>query len=141
MAKILLVDDDAATRLAVARILRDAGHLVELAEDGRECLDLYRNSPADVVVMVLFMPEKDGLETLIELRREFPHVAVVAMSGHRKVELMLRAAKGLGAIRTLAKPFEPEAFLALVAEELDWVRAGIKSRTSVPNGQRLSAGN
>jgi DNA-binding NtrC family response regulator len=128
MGKILLVDDDAATRLTVARILRDAGHLVELAEDGRECLGLYRNAPTDVVIMDLFMPEKDGLETLIELRREFPHVAVVAMSGHRKVELMLRAAKGLGAIRTLAKPFEPEALLALVAEELDWVREGKAAR-------------
>ena len=52
----------------------------------------------------------------------------VAMSGHRKVELMLRAAKGLGAIPTLAKPFEQEALLALVAEELDWVREGAAAR-------------
>ena len=128
MGRILLVDDDASTRLTVARILRDAGHLVELAEDGRKCLDLYRNAPADIVIMDLFMPEKDGLETLIELRREFPHVTVVAMSGHRKVELMLRAAKGLGAIRTLAKPFGPETLLALVAEELDWAREGAAAR-------------
>jgi len=74
------------------------------------------------------MPEKGGLETLVGLQREFPQVAVVAMSGHRKVELMLRAAKGLGAIRTFAKPFEPEALLALVAEELDWVRGGKAAR-------------
>jgi DNA-binding NtrC family response regulator len=128
MGKILIVDDDAATRLSVARILRGAGHAVVVADDGRQCLDLYRAAPADVVMLDLYMPDKDGLETLIELRREFPRVSVVAMSGHRQLELMLRAAKGLGAIRTIEKPFEPEALLALVAEELDWVRAGIGAR-------------
>jgi CheY-like chemotaxis protein len=138
MGKILLVDDDAATRLTVARILSGAGHLVELAQDGRECIEKYRVAPAEVIIMDLFMPEKDGLETLIELRREFPHVAVVAMSGHRKVELMLRAAKGLGAIRTIAKPFEPEALLALVAEELDWVREGIAARSRDTDGRNTA---
>ena len=138
MGKILLVDDDAATRLTVARILRDAGQLVELAEDGRKCLDLYRNAPADIVIMDLFMPEKDGLETLIELRRAFPQVAVVAMSGHRKVELMLRAAKGLGAVRTIAKPFDAEALLALVAEELDWVREGASARIRENGGGNVA---
>src|SRR6266540_295503 len=114
MGRILLVEDEAAMRLTVARTLRGAGHVVEMAEDGRECLDLYRATSADVVIMDLYMPNKDGLETLIELRREFPQVAVVAMSGHRKLELMLRAAKGLGAVRTIEKPFEQEALLALV---------------------------
>jgi CheY-like chemotaxis protein len=132
MGRILLVEDEAATRLSVARTLRGAGHVVEVAEDGRECLDLYRAASADVVIMDLFMPNKDGLEALIELRREFPEVAVVAMSGHRKLELMLRAAKGLGAVRTIEKPFEPEALLALVAEELDWVRARLEARTPTP---------
>ena len=129
MGKILLVDDDAATRLAVSRILRGAGHAVVVADNGRQCLDLYRVAPADVVMLDLYMPDKNGLETLIELRREFPYASVVAMSGHRQLELMLRAAKGVGAIRTIEKPFEPEALLALVAEELDWVRAGIETST------------
>ena len=84
MGRILLVDDDEGMRLMVARILRSAGHIVTLATDGAECLPSYRSSPADLVVMDLFMPDKDGLEALVELRKEFPHVAVVAMSGHRE---------------------------------------------------------
>jgi CheY-like chemotaxis protein len=138
MGKILLVDDDAATRLTVTRILRGAGHAVVVAGDGRQCLDLYRTAPADVVIMDIYMPYKDGLETLIELRRDFPHVSVVAMSGHRAVDLMLRAAKGLGAIRTIEKAFEPEALLTLVAEELDWVRADIAARMSDAGGQNAA---
>ena len=134
MGRILLVDDDAAARLTIARTLREAGHTVELAEDGRQCVDLYRAQPADIVLLDLFMPNKDGLEALLELRREFPQVVVVAMSGHRKLELMLRAAKGLGALRTIAKPFDPEALLALVAEELAQGkgRAQAGSATSEP---------
>jgi DNA-binding NarL/FixJ family response regulator len=62
---------------------------------------LYRAAPAEVVILDIFKPDKDGLETIIELRREFPHVSVVAMSGHRAVDLMLNVAKDLGAVRTL----------------------------------------
>ena len=138
MGKILVVDDDAATRLGLARILRGAGHQVELADEGRECLNLYRTSPADVVIMDLFMPGKEGLETLVELRREFPAAAVIAMTGHRGVELMLRAAKGLGAVSTLAKPFESEVLLAAVAVELDQVRARTNPAERQTGGQHAA---
>lgn len=121
MGKILLVDDDAATRLVASRILREAGYAVVTANDGRECLDLYRTSAADVVIMDVYMPHKDGLETLLELRREFPHASVIAISGHRDMNLMLKAAKGLGAVRALTKPFEADMLLAAVAEEMEWV--------------------
>jgi FixJ family two-component response regulator len=62
------------------------------------------------------MPNKEGLETIVELRREFPQAAIVAMSGHRKMDLMLRAAQGLGAVLSIKKPFEPEALVALVEQ-------------------------
>lgn len=72
MGKILLVHDDEGTRLTVACILRAVGHVVELVGDGEERLRTYRNSPADLVVMHLFMPDKDGLEIVVELSNESP---------------------------------------------------------------------
>jgi CheY-like chemotaxis protein len=127
MSKILLVEDDIATRLTISTILRNAGHAVMTANDGQECLNLYRIAAADVVIMDIFMPNKDGLETLLELRREFPHASVIAISGHREMNLMLKAAKGMGAVRALTKPFEPETLVAIVAEEMDWIRGLAKA--------------
>jgi len=95
-----------------------------LAAHGQQCLDLYRAAPADLVLMDLYMPEKEGLETIVELRKEFPGAAVVAMSGSMLSELMLRSAEGLGAVGSIKKPFKEEALLALVAEELERIRAG-----------------
>jgi CheY-like chemotaxis protein len=118
MSKILVVDDETVMRETIARFLRKAGYVVETAKDGSQCLEMYRAAPADLVLMDLFMPNKEGLETITELRREFPSAAVIAMSGHELVGSMLRAATVLGAIKTIEKPFTPEALLALVAQEL-----------------------
>lgn len=114
MAKVLIVDDDANLRVVLARKLIAAGHDVSVATDGIKGLAQYRAKPADVLLVDLFMPHKEGLETIVELRTEFPTAAIIAMSGHRRMDLMLRAAQGLGAIWTLAKPFEPEILTALI---------------------------
>jgi DNA-binding NtrC family response regulator len=116
--KILVVDDEVAMLQAIARTFRSAGYVVEMAENGQQCLDLYRAGPADLVLMDLYMPEKDGLEALVELRKEFPKAVVVVMSGNRMSDLMLKSAEGMGAIRSIEKPFTSEALLTLVAEEL-----------------------
>ena len=81
MARILVVDDLDYIRALARRTLELAGHEVAEAVDGGEALALYRRRPADVVVCDLVMPVLDGLETLRALRREFPDVAFVAMSG------------------------------------------------------------
>lgn len=121
MGRILVVDDDDGMRHTMFRLLHRAGHDVELATDGKDCLEVIRSVsiPVDLVLTDLYMPDKDGLELLCELRREFPKVAVVAMCGNRNWQLMLKAAKGLGAVRTLEKPFTSEVLLAVVAEELN----------------------
>lgn len=113
-------------RQALAFALRKAGYIVDLAEDGWRCLDLYRAAAADLVVLDIYMPEKDGLETIIALRKEFPQAAVIAMSGSRGSQisqLVLKAAESIGAVRTIEKPFTPESLLALVAEELERAKA------------------
>jgi DNA-binding NtrC family response regulator len=115
----LVIDDDEAMRLALAGTLKTAGYEVATAADGAAGLVAYRSAPADLVIVDLYMPGKEGLETLVQLRREFPDVAVIAMSGNRNMELMLRAAEKLGAIQTIAKPFEPSAILTMVQKTLE----------------------
>src|SRR5690349_994065 len=81
MARILIIDDETALRLWLRVVLEGAGHQVVDAPDGTAGLQALRRQPADLVLCDVFMPERDGLETIRALRREFPHVRVVAMSG------------------------------------------------------------
>ncbi len=106
MAKILVVDDDAALRNLLVRMLKRAGYEVEEAADGRQAVRAYRASPADLVLTDMFMPEMDGMEAIMMLRREFPDVRIVVMSGGAYIGTpdILEMAEQLGAARTLAKP-------------------------------------
>ena len=81
-------------------------------------MDQYRAAPADLVVTDIFMPTQDGLETILELRREFPGAAVVAISGNTLSQPMLSAAQNLGAAAVLAKPFSADQFLKVAGEAL-----------------------
>ena len=114
MARILIVDDDEAMRLALARTLKAAGYDTASATDGADALAQFRATPADVVIVDLYMPGHEGLETLLQLHREYPNVPVIVMSGNRNREVMLRAAEKLGAAYTIDKPFEPEEIVGLV---------------------------
>jgi CheY-like chemotaxis protein len=101
------------------RSLEAAGHEVADARHGDEGLRLYRDRPADVVVCDLFMPEKDGLETIRELRVS-GDVKIIAISGdgHPSSSAMLRVALGLGAAKALSKPVDGETLLAAMREVL-----------------------
>lgn len=101
--------------------MEQAGYHVSEGRNGREGLLRYRTTPADVVVMDILMPEKDGLESIIELRQEFPDAKVIAITGgsaKMNVPDFLDVAKVLGANRTLHKPFSMAEFLAAVEAEL-----------------------
>ena len=116
MARILVVDDDQPTRVALRVALGSAGHEVIEASSGHEGIRLYCEHPADIVLLDLVMPEKDGFETIRELRRNFPDVRVIAISAHGQHYLQI--AEGLGAVGMLAKPFKPEEVLEAVREAL-----------------------
>ncbi len=118
MVRILVIDDDADMRAMLEQTLNSAGHEVTLAADGREGLEQYRRKPADLVITDIYMPNQEGLETIIELRRHFPEVAIIAMSGRAAAGPMLSLAQKLGAVEVLHKPFVAEELLAAVAKAL-----------------------
>ena len=122
MATILLVDDDDAVRSLLHKALVAAGHEVEDAANGDIALAAYRRRPADLVITDLVMPDKDGFETIIALRRINPAAKIIAISGGgRRLglgQLYLETAESIGAGRILAKPFTSAALLTVVSEVL-----------------------
>lgn len=118
MARILVIDDDADMRALVEQTLQSAGHEVVLAADGREGVQQYRTQPADLVITDLYMPIQQGLETIIQLRKEYAAVRIIAMCGKSTAMPMLSAAQRLGAVAFLQKPFLPDQLLAAVAKVL-----------------------
>ncbi len=119
MARILLIEDHDYVRPLLRMSLEAAGHEVAEARNGDEGLRLYRERPADVVLCDLFMPEKDGLETIRELRAS-GDVKIIAISGDglSSSSAMLRVALGLGADKALSKPVDGETLLAAMHEVL-----------------------
>ena len=119
MAKVLIIDDNDEFRAVFREMLEKAGYEVMEASSGDAGIDLYRRSPADVVVTDIVMPGKEGLETMLELRREFPGVKLIAMSGggFEDPATYLEGAELIGgAVRTFAKPFSMEAMFKAIKE-------------------------
>jgi len=116
MKRILIIDDEAGCRQSLEKALKLAGYEVETAEHGRAALELYRRQPADLVLTDLVMPEKEGLETIAEIRALHPGQKIIAMSGGGRIgpETYLAIAEGLGAARTLSKPFSIRELLSSV---------------------------
>ena len=96
-------------RRFVAHALEKQGHVLSEAADGAEALRILAERPIDLVITDLLMPETDGIETIMELRRLYPATKIIAISGGGEYQSgrgFLRAAESLGADRTLTKPFE-----------------------------------
>lgn len=110
MPQILVVDDDRELRGWMQELLTRAGYEVSEAADGNEALKRLREARFDLVILDLVMPEKDGVETLIELRRDSPCPKVIVISGRD----YLAIAEHLGAQETLAKPFTASELISAV---------------------------
>jgi CheY-like chemotaxis protein len=120
MAHVLVIDDDPLFREIVREVLAQAGHEVSLAENGVAATKTVPQ-PALAVVDML-MPERDGIETIRDLRSRWPGVKLLAVSAGSKgldANLLLRAAKAMGADAVLEKPVDHVALVALVAKLLD----------------------
>lgn len=120
MARILIIDDNAQLREMLNLMLVQAGHEVAEAGTGEMGVKLYKEKPADVVIVDILMPEKGGLETIVELKRDFPNAKVIGISGgfQKKTDQSQTLAELLGIQRTLSKPFAPEELLKAIREVL-----------------------
>jgi CheY-like chemotaxis protein len=120
MARILVVDDEPEIGEILEMLLTHVGHEVRVATNGDSALRLARAAPVDLIITDIFMPGKEGIETIMEIRRDLPSVKIIAMSGggHTGELNYLRDAVQLGAVRTLLKPFGN-------AEILEAVRAAL----------------
>ena len=120
MATIMIVDDHADLLESMSEALEFAGHKVVTACNGSQALHLVSSSVFDLIITDLIMPEKEGLETIRELRRHYPSLRIIAMSGSlgRHRECMLHMANLFGAVQTLDKPFSEQVLLTTVTAVL-----------------------
>jgi DNA-binding response OmpR family regulator len=120
MKRILVVDDDWQMREMMHQALARAGYDVVEAANGKIGMNIQRENPVDLVITDLIMPEKEGIETIRELRKDFPGLKIIAISGGGRAgaDGYLSVAKTIGADRTLSKPFDLKQILDTVEELL-----------------------
>jgi DNA-binding response OmpR family regulator len=120
MSRILIIDDNEDMRGMLALTLRLEGFDVAMAENGSRALEELARASADLIVTDLFMPDKDGIETIEEIRRRHPGAKIIAMSGWQSLQGpdYLDVARELGAVGTLRKPFDPGELVAIVRKVL-----------------------
>jgi CheY-like chemotaxis protein len=120
MSRILVIDDELSLRRLLRAILERAGHTVFDAPDGREGMTLWHREPTDVVVTDIFMPEKDGIQLLMEMKTVATKPKIIAMSGGGQKGLLdwRAAALKLGADQVLVKPFDERTVLLTIREVL-----------------------
>jgi DNA-binding response OmpR family regulator len=129
MAKIMVIDDDEVMNSMIIQMLSKAGYEVRGARDGRGGLDLLEMEPFDLIITDIIMPEKEGLETIMTIRKLNKTVPIIAISGGGKIgpDQYLKLAQQFGADYSFQKPFDKGHFLSAVRECL----SGIDVRASV----------
>lgn len=120
MARVLLVDDEPQIRTIVRMLLEHMTHEVKEAANGHEAVQSFRERHFDIVILDIFMPEKDGLECIADLRRLDTKVKILAVSGGGTHGMMdpLRVASQMGADAVLLKPFDLSELRRVVDELL-----------------------
>src|SRR5688572_20959192 len=114
--KVLIIDDDDVIRLTMQNILKKKGYNVIAAENGNSGLELFKKEKPDIVITDILMPDKEGLETISEMRALKPDAKIIAISGGGSTQNMsfLQLAQRVGANRLLVKPIKPDQLLAAV---------------------------
>jgi CheY-like chemotaxis protein len=106
MANILVVDDEAIARFSIRDTLESAGHSVVEAADGKDAIERLTTDPFDLVITDIIMPKREGLEIIIEMKRDYPELKIIAISGGGRTKNLdfLELAEKFGADRVIAKP-------------------------------------
>jgi DNA-binding response OmpR family regulator len=117
MARILVIDDEELARFTLREILEAAGHEVVEASNGNEGTACQRTNPCDIVITDMIMPEKEGLETIAELKGEYPGLKIIAISGGGRTRNLdfLKLADEFGADQIIVKPFSEEELMKGIA--------------------------
>ena len=125
MVKVRVADDEDMVRLVVKQTLAKAGIDVVEAGNGREALEKQASDPADVLITDIIMPEQEGIETIVQMRKDYPDLPIIAMSGGGRIGATdyLQAAKEFGARHVLEKPFDRKELLLAVQDCLGTVAA------------------
>jgi two-component system chemotaxis response regulator CheY len=118
--QILVIDDDAAIRFTLEHLLSGVDVQVTCAADGDEGIRLFRSLQPDLVITDLIMPEREGIETIIEMKHERPQAKIIAISGGGRIgnKDLLQMARWLGADHIIAKPFEFDELTEMVRHSL-----------------------
>ena len=128
MKRILVIEDDADERKLFTAVLEGAGYDVLEAPEGATGIRVFHETPCDLVLTDIFMPEKEGLETIFELKQEYPDLKIIAMTGgttwirhsaDHSSNNILHMAETMGAERTLEKPINIQKLEELVQELLN----------------------
>lgn len=121
MARVLVIDDQEPIRRIVRRALEHDGHEVLDASDGEMGMQMLARHSADVVISDIFMPGQDGILTLRQIRKQYPAVKVIMISGGDSTGMLdlRRDAELLGAVKSLQKPFTAREIVDLVRGVLD----------------------
>ena len=116
--RVLVIEDNEDFRKLTLAWFQKYGIEVEGAANGTQGLARQRARPADVIITDIFMPKMEGIETIDEIRREFPEAKIIAMSGREPLRNfdVFRVARQVGAARTFNKPFRFEELIAAVRE-------------------------
>jgi DNA-binding NtrC family response regulator len=118
MKKIIIIDDEPHILLMLKKMLERAGYEIDIATNGMEGLELFKKSPSDLVITDIIMPEKEGLETIREMKSLQSGLKIIAMSGGGKItaDNYLQTAKLFGASRIIEKPFTQQQMVQAVKD-------------------------
>jgi len=112
MKKILIIDDNVMVRKLIRNIFRNEGYDIEEAENGIEGLEMVKQEPFHLIITDILMPKMEGLELIIHLKRDFPKIKIIAISGGKPYYLYM--AKKLGIEGVFTKPVDPNELLKAV---------------------------
>lgn len=127
-ARILIVDDERNVRRSLRGVLEDEGYLVKTAAGGAQCLTGLQKSSFDLVLLDVWLPGKDGLKVLREIRQSWPRQYVIMISGHGNIETAVQATK-LGAYDFIEKPLTTNKVLLVLKHALNQLRLEGENRT------------
>ncbi|MBN2273376.1 MAG: response regulator [Bacteroidales bacterium] len=118
MKHILVVDDNLMMRKLIRNLFHNDNYIIEEATNGVEGLEIVKQHPVDLIITDIIMPKMEGIEMIMNLRRDFPDIKIIAISGGKPYYLYM--AKKLGIDGIFTKPLNHDAFLKAVKKVIQF---------------------